>query len=189
MVHTRSQSRGYSFEVQLVKEFNKGVWKARRLGGSSSGLPDLGIVNNSESILYSVECKSTVYNFCEIPIKQILRCIEFLEIFSIYKTKKVIFGFRFATKRSIRAENSKIKITRNKPQYYFFIIKEFKRLKEIEAFTCNSKGSISFKIKGFDKTKEYDFDDFVEMDHVTSIQDLKNFGWEKQGNFNHLFTI
>lgn len=189
-MHTRRQRRGYTFEKQLVTEFNKGNWKARRLGGSSSGLPDVGIVNNSESILYSVEAKSTVYNFCEIPRKQILRCIEFLDLFSAYKKRNVIFAFRFATKRSLLAANTKIKITREKPVYYFFIIKEFKRLDEIEVFTCNSKGKITFRIKGYDPTKEYDFDDFVEMDHVTSIAELKHYGWDsKQSNFDHLFTV
>ena len=188
MVHTRRQARGYTFETQLVTEFNKGTWKARRLGGSSSGLPDVAIINNSESILYSVEAKSTVYNFCEIPLKQIKRCIEFLEIFGAYKTRNVIFAFRFATKRAIRAENSKVKIIREKPKYYFFIIKEFKKLKDIESFTCNSKGSISFKIKDFDPMKEYDFDDYVTLDHVISIDGLKHYNWSQNSNFDHLFT-
>ena len=186
---TRRQKRGYTFETQLVAEFNKGTWKARRLGGSSSGLPDVGIVNNSESLLYSVEAKSTVYNFCEIPVKQILRCIEFLNLFDIYEKKNVIFAFRFATKKAIRSANSKVKITRTKPKYYFFIIKEFKKLKDIEAFTCNSKGSVSFKIKNFDPLKDYDFDDYVTMDHCTSILDLKNYNWSKTSNFDKLFTV
>ena len=190
MTHTRSQSRGYVFEKQLVSEFNKGSWKARRLGGSSSGLPDLGIVNNSGSLLYSVECKSTVYNNCEIPLKQILRCIEFLDLFNVYKKRNVIFAFRFATKRSIRSKDSKVKITRKIPIYHFFVIKEFKKLNEIEAFTCNSKGTISCKIVNFDPGIVYDFDDYVIMDHVTSIQELKNYGWSKNSNmFDHLFTI
>ena len=49
---TQRQKRGYTFETQSVAEFNKGTWKARRLGGSISGLPDVGIVNNSESSSY-----------------------------------------------------------------------------------------------------------------------------------------
>jgi Holliday junction resolvase len=188
MVHTTRQRRGYTFETQLVAEFNKGTWKARRLGGSSSGLPDVGIMNNSESLLYSVEAKSTVYNFCEIPVKQIKRCLEFLELFSIYKKKNVIFAFRFATKKSIRAVDSKVKITRTKPIYYFFIIEEFKKLKDIEAFTCNSKGFVSFKIKNYDPLKEYNFDDYVTMEKVTSIDGLKHYNWSKKSNFDHLFT-
>lgn len=190
MVHTRRQARGYNFEVQLVKEFNKGNWKSRRLGGASSGLPDVGIVNNPQSLLYAVEAKSTVYNFCEVPVKQIIRCLGYLDLHSIYKTKNVILAFRFATKRALLAENTLVKITRIKPVYYFFIVKEFKRLKEIEAFTCNSKGKFGFKINNFDPEKEYDFDDYVDMEKVTSIHELKHYGWNnKQSNFNHLFTV
>lgn len=185
-------ARGYAFETELVKEFNKGKWKGRRLGGSSSGLPDVGITNNDQSLLYAVEAKSTVYNFCEIPVKQIIRCIDYLSLYSIYQKRYVILAFRFATKRSKLSPNSKVKITRKVPVYYFFIIKKFKvdLKKEIESFTCNSKGKIAFKIHNFDENKEYDFDDFVEMDHVTSIADLKNYGWNiKQSNFDHLFTV
>lgn len=186
---TRRSKRGYTFEVEIVKEFNKGTWKSRRLGGSSSGLPDVVIVNNSESILYSVEAKSTVYNFREIPVKQIQRCLDLLDIFNAYKTKNVIFAFRFATKKAIRSPNSLVKITRTKPKYYFFIIKEFKNLKDIEAFTCNSKGVITFKIKNFDPKKKYDFDDYVTLDHVTSIDGLKHYNWSKSSNFDKLFTV
>src|SRR5687768_9318734 len=176
MVHTRRQARGYTFETQLVKEFNKGNWKARRLGGSSSGLPDVGIVNNSQSILYAVEAKSTVYNYCIVPVKQIVRCLGYLDLHSIYKTKHVILAFRFATRRALLAANTKVKITRIQPIYYFFIIKEFKKLNEIEAFTCNSKGAISFKITNYDPKQEYDFDDYAEMERVTSINELKHYG-------------
>ena len=114
--------------------------------------------------------------------------MEFLKLFDIYKKKNVIFAFRFATKKAIRNPNSTVKITRTKPVYYFFIIQEFKKLKEIESFTCNSKGHIAFKIKNFDPLKEYDFDDYVTMDKVESIEGLKHYNWSKKSNFDHLFT-
>lgn len=187
--HTR-RNRGYNFETQLVSEFNKGNWKSRRLGGASSGLPDVGIINNDQSLLYAVEAKSTVYNFCEIPFKQIKRCIDFLDLFTKYEKRNVIFAFRFASKQAKLNPNSKVKITRVKPIYYFFIIKKFKKLDEIDSFTCNSKGSVAWKIKNFDEKQIYDFDDYADMDHVTSIEDLKNYGWNiKQSNFDHLFTV
>jgi Holliday junction resolvase len=185
---TRRSYRGYTFEKQLVTEFNKGTWKARRLGGSSSGLPDVAIVNNSESIHYAVEAKSTVYNFCIIPVKQIKRCIEYLSMYDLYKKQNVILAFRFATKKALRAENSTVKVIREKPVYYFFIVKEFKKLKDIESFTCNSKGHIAFKIKNYDPLKEYEFDDYADLDKVTSIDALKHYNWSKKSNFDHLFT-
>lgn len=189
-MHTRRQKRGYTFETQLVAEFNKGNWQARRLGGSSSGLPDVGIVNDSQELMYAIEAKSTVYNFCIVPVKQIKRCINYLDMFKLYKTRHVILAFRFATNRSQLAENTLVKITRKHPKYYFFIMKEFKKLDEIESFTCNHKGTIAFKIYNYDPEKTYDFDDYVDMDHVTSISELKHYGWDsKQSNFDHLFTI
>lgn len=190
MTLTRRQKRGYTFEKQLVTEFNKGDWKARRLGGSSSGLPDVGIVNNNQSILYAIEAKSTAYNNCLVPVKQIVRCLGYLDLHSIYKTKNVILAFRFATKRALLAENTKVKITRKEPKYFFFIVKKFKRLEEVESFTCNSKGQIAWKIYDFDPNEYYDFDDFAEMDRVTSINELKHYGWDsKQSSFDHLFTV
>lgn len=190
MVHTRRQARGYTFEKQLVTEFNKGNWQARRLGGSSSGLPDVGIVNNEQSILYAIEAKSTVYNFCEVPVKQIVRCLDYLKLHSIYKTKNVILAFRFATKRALLAEKTKVKISRIQPKYYFIIVKKFKRLEEVEAFTCNSKGKMTFKIYDYNPDEYYNFDDFAEVDKVTSINDLKHYGWDsRQSSFDHLFTI
>ncbi len=189
-MHTRRQKRGYTFETQLVTEFNKGNWKARRLGGSSSGLPDVGIVNNSQKILYAIEAKSTVYNFCMVPVKQIQRCIDYLDIFSLYEKRNVILAFRFATKRAILSENTKVKITRDKPVYYFFIVKQFKKLEDIEAFTCNSKGVITFKVHNFDPEANYNFEDYAEIDKVTSISELKHYGWDsKQSSFDHLFTV
>ena len=45
------RSRGYNFEYRLVKQLNTGEWIARRLGGSSTGLPDIVAVNNTDSII------------------------------------------------------------------------------------------------------------------------------------------
>jgi Holliday junction resolvase len=188
-VRTRRQNRGYTFETQLVKEFNKGTWKARRLGGSSSGLPDVGIVNNTQKLMYAIEAKSTVYNFCEVPVKQIKRCIDYLDMFSVYEKRNVILAFRFATKRAILAENTLVKITRVKPVYYIFLIKKFYKISDIEAFTCNSKGSINVKINNYDSNKIYNFSEYIELECFRSINDLKNYGWNtKQSNFDHLFT-
>ena len=47
---------------------------ARRLGGSSTGLPDIVAVNNTESILLSIEAKSGTSNSIYVPDDQIGRC-------------------------------------------------------------------------------------------------------------------
>jgi len=189
-MHTRRQARGYKFETDLVKAFNQGNWKARRLGGSSSGLPDVGIMNDTQSILYAVEAKSTVYNFCTVPVKQIQRCLNYLNLYSLYQNKYVILAFKFASKRSKRSTNSKVKILREKPTYFFFIIKGFKdkKLERVQAFNCNSKGKVTFIVDNPQEGEQ--FDDYAIIDHVTTITDLKHYGWDsQQSNFDHLFTV
>lgn len=130
MVHTRNQARGYAFENKLVKEFSDSAngWSARRLGGSSSGLPDVIITNNMTSTLYSVECKSTYGNYAYIQRLQIDRCMDMLDMFSVYENKFVVFAFKFASTKP------------RTQRYYFFKIQD---LQNIRTFKCYSSGRVS----------------------------------------------
>lgn len=98
-VNKTRRSRGYNFEYSLVNAFNNhisGEWNARRLGGSSSGLPDVVVTNNTKSILYSIECKSGQGNTLYIPKDQVERCFEITNKFlSSYVNKHVSFAFKF----------------------------------------------------------------------------------------------
>lgn len=91
------RSRGYSWEKKLVDTFNaKDGWAARRLGGSSSYLPDVIATNKQKSILYSIECKSGEANILYIPWDQIIRCRDITENFlTAYEKRFVVFAFKF----------------------------------------------------------------------------------------------
>src|ERR687883_496290 len=78
------RSRGYSFEHTLVQRLNNGVWNARRLGGSSTGLPDIIAVNNTEAILLSIEAKSGTGDILyEIDDIDAVKCTYDGKIFSV----------------------------------------------------------------------------------------------------------
>jgi Holliday junction resolvase len=97
------RSRGYAFEHGLVEKLNSTPnWWARRLGGSSTGLPDVVATNNVEGILLAIECKSTVGNAVYIPPDQVERCVEVCKGFSWYKERHVIFAVKFGRNRSGR---------------------------------------------------------------------------------------
>lgn len=91
------RERGYAFEKRIVDFFNgQPHWQARRLGGSSTGLPDVAITNNEASVLYTVEAKSNkVGNEAYIDNDQIVRCLDVLDFLGAYKKKQVIFAFKF----------------------------------------------------------------------------------------------
>lgn len=95
-----SRNRGYSFEHMLDKWVNSlQNWHCRRLGGSSANMPDLLCINNITSTIRVSECKSLMTKnekaLLYIPADQIQRCITFSEIFQVYKTREVIFSFKF----------------------------------------------------------------------------------------------
>jgi Holliday junction resolvase len=89
------RSRGYNFEYKLVKKLNLGKWMARRLGGSSTGLPDIIAVNNKASILLSIEAKSGTSDSIYVPNDQIDRCFLITEMFGIYSYRHIILAFKF----------------------------------------------------------------------------------------------
>ena len=100
---TRRQ-RGYAFEDKVRGFFNRidgeQYFHCRRLGGSSTGLPDLVITYNhpmAEEVIIAMECKSVKDRWvAEIPADQIYRCIDTLKVLEGgYRRKYVGFGFKF----------------------------------------------------------------------------------------------
>ena len=87
------RSRGYSYEHSLVQRLNDKFWIARRLGGSSTGLPDIVAVNNKEATLLSIEAKSGTGDALYVQPDQIQRCLLIRDMFGYYDTKHVIFSF------------------------------------------------------------------------------------------------
>jgi Holliday junction resolvase len=142
MVYTFRQSRGYTFEQkEMVKFFNNQQdWHARRMGGTSMGMPDVLITNNNHengSILWAVECKSRTgknindpnNQLAYVPQDQIQRCYSMLEMFAAYKRKNVILAFRFATKKP------------RKHHYFFFRILNMYNVKSV---TVTREGEIRY---------------------------------------------
>jgi Holliday junction resolvase len=116
---TIRRSRGYSYEHSLVQRLNnKKDWHARRLGGSSTGLPDIIAVNNKKAILLTIEAKSGTGDILYVPQEQIERCILISEMFSYYKTRHVILAFKFMRKKRLRRKGKVTYEQRKLMEYY-----------------------------------------------------------------------
>jgi Holliday junction resolvase len=101
IARTRRQ-RGYNWEDTLVKRFNAvSNWKAFRLGSPSIALPDILVVNNYESIIYTIEAKSGTGTTLHVPFDQIIRCLNWTNHFEVYKKRKVVLAFKFLSKKRI----------------------------------------------------------------------------------------
>jgi len=101
VARTRRQ-RGYSWESTLVKRFNSlSDWRAFRLGSPSVALPDVLVVSNKNSTLFTIEAKSGTGTTLQVPFDQIIRCLNWTNHFELYKTRKVILAFKFLSKKRI----------------------------------------------------------------------------------------
>ncbi len=99
IARTRRQ-RGYNWENTLVKRFNSlSNWRAFRLGSPSVALPDVLVVSNSNSTLFTIEAKSGSGTTLRVPFDQIIRCVNWTDHFEIYKTRKVVLAFKFLSKK------------------------------------------------------------------------------------------
>jgi Holliday junction resolvase len=122
LTRTIRQQRGYSFEYKIVTEVNKmDGWVARRLGGSSTGLPDIVATNNQKSRLIVAELKSltpralkTSKNLASsvlyIPQDEAARCVNVARMFGVYKYPEVVFAFKFSN------------VSTRMPIYYYFAL-------------------------------------------------------------------
>ena len=89
------RSRGYGFETWLVDKFNElPDWQARRLGGASTGLPDVIATNNVQSIIYAIEAKSLRGPSVDVPADEIKRCQDIIKFFGQYE-----FGYTIVATR------------------------------------------------------------------------------------------
>jgi Holliday junction resolvase len=112
------RSRGYSYEHTLVQRLNNGSWVARRLGGSSTGLPDIVAVNNEEAVLLSIEAKSGTGDVLYVKPDQLHRCLLIRDMFGYYKTKHVILAFKFMRKKRFTRKNLVVYEKRKLIEYY-----------------------------------------------------------------------
>lgn len=112
------RSRGYNYEHTLVQRLNNGQWRARRLGGSSTGLPDIVAVNNDSGILLTIEAKSGTSDRLYVPLDQIERCIIVRNMFGIYPERHIILAFKFMGKKRFRRKNETVYESRRLMEYY-----------------------------------------------------------------------
>ena len=86
-------------------------WKAFRLGSPSVALPDVLVVNNIESTIFTIEAKSGTGTTLQVPFDQIERCLLWTNNFQVYKKREVILAFKFLSKKRIGSsiyENRKL---------------------------------------------------------------------------------
>src|SRR5919197_1058533 len=112
------RSRGYSYEHTLVQRLNNGLWQARRLGGSSTGLPDIVAVNNTDGILLTIEAKSGTSDILYVPQDQIERCLLIRNMFGMYPKRHIILAFKFMSKKRFRRKNETVYESRRLIEYY-----------------------------------------------------------------------
>jgi Holliday junction resolvase len=152
------RSRGYSFEHTLVQRLNNGVWNARRLGGSSTGLPDIIAVNNTEAILLSIEAKSGTGDTLYVPQDQIKRSLLIRNMFSFYTTRHFILAFKFMRKKRYMRKGQIVYEHRKLIEYYK-VADIFDEIDDIDAVKCTYDGKI-FSIKG-GRSKSINLPDYV----------------------------
>ena len=152
------RSRGYSFEHTLVQRLNNGVWNARRLGGSSTGLPDIIAVNNIEATLLSIEAKSGTGDTLYVSQDQIKRSLLIRNMFSFYTTRHFILAFKFMRKKRFKRKGQVVYEHRKLIEHYK-IADIFDNMDDIAAVKCTYEGKI-FVIQG-GKSKRLNLPDYV----------------------------
>ena len=140
------RSRGYSFEHTLVQRLNDGEWNARRLGGSSTGLPDIIAVNNIDAILLSIEAKSGTGDILYVPQDQIKRSLLIRNMFSFYTTRHFILAFKFMRKKRLKRKG-RIVYEHRKLIEYYKVADKFDAMNDIPIVKCTYDGK-TFAIQG-----------------------------------------
>jgi Holliday junction resolvase len=136
------RSRGYHWEDTLVKRFNAlEGWKAFRLGSPSVGLPDILAVSTENSTIFTIEAKSGTTNSLVVPFDQIERCLRWVDTFELYSTRKVVFAFKFLSKKRIGLGEYERRELR---EYY----KVWDNKNIASDFACNYDGSTHSIIDG-----------------------------------------
>lgn len=134
-INRTRRSRGYSFEYFISQAFNnRRDWAAKRLGGTSVGLPDIIATNTEQGTVLSIECKSGDTDTHYIPADQLDRCKDIIDRFlSFYPNRYIVLAFKF------KANKHK----KRKLHYYFLVLEKLE-------YSANLKG-IKFSWKDTDK--------------------------------------
>lgn len=123
-----------------MQRLNTTSWIARRLGGSSTGLPDIVAVNNEEAILLSIEAKSGTGDALYVQPDQLQRCLLVRDMFGYYKTKHVVLAFKFMRKKRFTRRRQVIYEKRRLVEYYK-IADKLDRQGSIPVVKCSYSGA------------------------------------------------
>lgn len=179
----RRRERGYAFETYIVDFFTKKNWFARRLGGSSTGLPDVvcnisfeiesdvqgdnGITNyDNAGWLFAFECKSSTGNHAYIDNDQLVRCNEVIKGWNLYEGH-IVAAFKFmriGPRDKKTGENVKRKL-----KYYFFMFNSIENIDNLKNLRCTYEGNLS--IIRYDQ----DIPVTAEFTKYEKIEDLEKF--------------
>lgn len=165
---TLRHKRGYAFEKYITKNINDQKWDSRILGGASSGLPDVVATNNFDSILFSIEAKSTVGNKLNIPQDEFERCAKILSWLSTYENKYIVLAFKFG------AGKVGSKLTQRKKEdvkFYYYLVSAHWNTENLKYIYCNDQGKLWWTSKNKDKRTNQPK---LEYEMFTSITELKN---------------
>lgn len=163
IARTRRQ-RGYHWEDTLVKRFNSlEHWKGFRLGSPSVGLPDILAVSTKNSTIFTIEAKSGTTNSLVVPFDQIERCLRWTNTFELYETRKVVFAFKFLSKKRIGLG---LYEKRELREYY----KVWDKSNAITDFACNYDGTTYSLVDG--KRNRLDLDDYAMPFYSKNIKRL-----------------
>lgn len=172
-INTLRKRRGYAWEKLIINFANsKEGYFARRLGGSSTGLPDIVITHNASGTVYAIEAKSVTSPTAYIPLDEVERCLDILKMFDYYKYKWVWFAFKFGVNKTEYQHTTtkagyKIKMNEKK-KTYFFKVTSIANLKNIHTVVCTSKGELSL----IPKLNDYQNTPSIEADKYTTLNDL-----------------
>ncbi|MDG7044306.1 MAG: hypothetical protein JRN19_06300 [Nitrososphaerota archaeon] len=90
-----NRKKGYDWEDQLVKKFQRAGWFAVRLGSPSPFLPDVLAINNNEGRLVAIEAKSSSRDYISVRAEQLDKIVKFMEEFAAYKKREAVLAVKF----------------------------------------------------------------------------------------------
>ena len=108
----KRRERGYAWESNLCRNINniKG-WEARRLGGTTTTMPDI-IATHDSGLICGIECKSTSNNYAYVSGDQIIRCGEICNMFSLY-IPQTILAFKYTKNKEHKLKKTLYMINYN----------------------------------------------------------------------------
>ena len=93
--------RGSAWEDTVVKIIKEKGCQAVRLGGTTTTMPDVTCSKAKTKINMAIECKSTTTDHCHVPVAQIHRCLDWVNLGEVYIDKVVMLAFKCSAKKRV----------------------------------------------------------------------------------------